>query len=66
MNLLELIDSLNDELMDWYLYNYDIEELEDFITYLHKNGYNNEKVKKVFSEEELFTVFYQVFLKTIE
>tara|TARA_R110002096_G_scaffold183258_1_gene361257 strand:- start:777 stop:1004 length:228 start_codon:yes stop_codon:yes gene_type:complete len=46
--------------------NYDIDMLEDFITYLHKNGYNNKKIINVFKNNHIFSECYTFFLKTIE
>ena len=62
MNLLELIDSIDEEMMDWYMYNYETDDLEELISYLHKCGFNNKKVTIIFNNDQLFFQCWQSFL----
>ena len=64
MNLLELIDYLDEEMVNWYMYYYETDDLEELITYLHKCGFNKEKVIEVFSSDELFFECWQSFLSS--
>ena len=66
MNLLELIDSVDEEMMDWYMYNYETEDLEELISYLHKCGFNNKKVTIIFNNDHLFLQCWHSFFSSLE
>lgn len=66
MNILKLIDEIEEDLMDFYLLNYDTDVLENFITYLHKCEFNDKQVRIIFRNDNLFNECYKFFLKTIE
>ena len=51
---------------DWYMFNYETDDLEELITYLHKCGFNKEKVIEVFSSDELFSECWESFLSSRE
>lgn len=56
----------NDELLEWYAYNYDTDYLDEMISWLNKLGYKREQIINIFDTDELFIDFYQNYLKSIE
>ena len=66
MNLLELIDCLDEDLIDWYMWNYETDDLDELISYLHKCGFNKEKVIFIFNNDNLFYRCWECFLSSQE
>ncbi len=64
MSFMEYIE--NDELLEWYAYNYDTDYLDEMISWLNKLGYKREQIINIFDTDELFIDFYQNYLKSIE
>jgi hypothetical protein len=62
----EYIDEEDMELLEYYCYNYDTDELDEMISWLNKLGYNKEHIKDIFNIEELFVAFYENYMKSIE
>tara|TARA_R110002072_G_scaffold234655_1_gene392263 strand:+ start:37 stop:231 length:195 start_codon:yes stop_codon:yes gene_type:complete len=56
----------DDELLEWYAYNYDTDYLDEMISWLNKLGYKREQIIKIFDTDELFIDYYQNYLKSIE
>ena len=56
----------DDELLEWYAYNYDTDYLDEMISWLNKLGYKREQIIKIFDTDELFIDYYQNYLKSVE
>tara|TARA_R110002073_G_scaffold109181_1_gene244935 strand:+ start:745 stop:939 length:195 start_codon:yes stop_codon:yes gene_type:complete len=56
----------DDELLEWYAYNYDTDYLDEMISWLNKLGYKREQIIKIFDTDELFIEYYQNYLKSVE
>tara|TARA_R110000744_G_scaffold224715_2_gene343226 strand:- start:5970 stop:6227 length:258 start_codon:yes stop_codon:yes gene_type:complete len=54
------------DLLEWYCYNYDVDDLDEMISWLNKLGYKKEQITEIFNIEDLFIDFYQNYLKSIE
>ena len=64
---INIIDYIEDkECLEYYLTNFDTDELEDFIYFISKLGNNKEDINKIFFYEEVFEDFYNAFLDSIE
>tara|TARA_R110002074_G_scaffold136696_1_gene281495 strand:- start:43 stop:246 length:204 start_codon:yes stop_codon:yes gene_type:complete len=62
----EYIDDEDIELVEWYCYNFDIDELDEMVCWLNKLGYKQEQVATIFNTEELFGEFHHNYLKSID
>ena len=60
------IDDEDTELLEWYCYNFDIDELDEMVCWLNKLGYKQEQVADIFNTEELFNEFHEIYLKSVE
>ena len=60
MDITEYITDV--DLCNIYLDNCDSDELEDFVSFLNRSGYNKDKVIEVFSDYETFYELFNIFL----
>tara|TARA_R110001592_G_scaffold179918_1_gene421890 strand:- start:21321 stop:21581 length:261 start_codon:yes stop_codon:yes gene_type:complete len=60
------IDDEDTDLLEWYCYNYDVDDLDEMVCWLNKLGYKQDQVTEIFNIEDLFVDFYQNYLKSIE
>lgn len=66
MNLLKLIETLEDDCFDlceFYLYNFETDDLEDFISYLNKSGNTAYDIIEIFKDYQMFQYMYSGFLE---
>ena len=58
---------INDpELAEFYLYNFCADDLLEFMSYLNKQGKNQEAVEEIFNDYDLFLSLYDIFLNSVE
>ena len=62
----DYIDDEDIELVEWYCYNFDTDELDEMVCWLNKLGYKQEQVAEIFNIEELFGEFHHNYLKSID
>ena len=50
----------DEELLDWYCYNYETDDLDEMVCWLNKQGYKREDIEKVFSKVENVELFLYI------
>ena len=66
MKLITLIEVLEDEsfeLCEFYLYNFETDDLEEFISYLNKSGNTAYDIIEMFKDYQMFEYMYCGFLE---
>lgn len=64
MNLTEYIP--DDDLLDFYLNNFDSDELEDFVSFLNKSGNPKKHIIEMFTDYQDFYRCFELFLNVME
>ena len=50
----------DEELLDWYCYNYETDDLDEMVCWLNKQGYKREDIEKIFSKDENVELFLYI------
>lgn len=64
MKLIELMDNIDEHLMNWYFSVFDSDEMEEFVSYLSKCGFNKEQIAETLNNEKVFYECLQSFLSS--
>ena len=63
MKLIKVVDYLDYELSEFYLSNFETDDLEEFISYLNKSGNTAYDIIEMFQDYQMFEYMYCGFLE---
>ena len=63
MKLIKVVDYLDYELSEFYLSNFETDDLEEFISYLNKSGNTAYDIIEMFKDYQMFEYMYCGFLE---
>ncbi len=66
MKLIKVVDYLDYELSEFYLSNFETDDLEEFISYLNKSGNTAYDIIEMFQDYQMFEYMYCGFLESCD